>query len=150
MPRHNTIDDFHKKYIKQSNGCWEYIGAKHTGYGMFSFRGKTILAHRFSAQYIKGLNIDNLFVCHACDNPACVNPDHLFAGTHKENMQDRQQKNRNRSAKGINNKHAKLTDKDVLEIRAINNMSNKDIANQYNISAQSIYKIRTRKSWKHI
>lgn len=94
------IQTFHTKYTIMPNGCWEWIKSKDGyGYGLIRINKKTILAHRFSAKYLANQNIDNLHVCHHCDNPSCVNPNHLFVGTHKDNMDDMNRKGRNPSLK---------------------------------------------------
>lgn len=76
---------------KSSNtrGCWEWTGYCHSwGYGQISIKHKTYAMHRLMYEQFKGPIPDGLFICHACDNPKCCNPDHLWAGTQKENIQD--------------------------------------------------------------
>lgn len=92
MPR------FWEKVRRSKNGCWNWVGAvmrSRGGYGAFN-RGnrKVISAHRFSWEVHNGSIPKGMFVCHHCDNPKCVRPNHLFLGTHKDNMSDATEKGR--------------------------------------------------------
>ncbi len=90
------IDRFWTK-VNKTQTCWEWTGATTKfGHGMFSYSGKTLGAHRFSA-LISGMAIDGKLVCHHCDNPRCVRPDHLFIGDHITNMRDMVNKKRHMS-----------------------------------------------------
>lgn len=110
-------------------------------------------AHRFAYSVLVGPIPEGLFVCHSCDNPACVNPEHLFLGTSKDNNQDCARKGRNKASKGrgIANIRAKLTESDVLAIRAIpKEIKNTHIAKQYGVSDVAVSYIRLRRTWRHI
>jgi len=90
----NTIEDFFDK-INKTDTCWlwnSYVDKD--GYGKFRFNKKDHRAHRFSYILYKGIIPKDLCICHFCDQPACVNPNHLWVGTKKENNQDRALKNR--------------------------------------------------------
>ncbi len=89
-------------------------------------------------------------VCHSCDNPACINPDHLFKGTRLENNRDSKAKGRNNI--GVRNRAAKLTESDVRSIRTAHASGEmqKDLAARYGIHKNMIHYICARKNWKHI
>lgn len=81
--------------VHQTDYCWEWQGyTNNQGYGVFRMPGRTVTASRMAYQIINGDIPDNMQICHKCDNPKCVNPTHLFLGTHKENMDDMTQKGR--------------------------------------------------------
>lgn len=85
-----------KIIIDADTRCWEFQGYLDTiGYGRFSYQGSSQYAHRAMYELANQQEVPkDLCVCHTCDNPRCVNPDHLWVGTHKENMQDRDKKGR--------------------------------------------------------
>ena len=117
---------------------------------MFNKDGKSaFLAHRMS--YMLAHNMEPLprgsVVMHTCDNPACVNHEHLVLGTHRTNHDDK--KNKGRSNTGTKHGMHKLTDEQVLEIRALH-MLQGDIASVYGITQSVVSEIRARKAWRHL
>ncbi len=132
--------------------CWEWQSCLVCkGYGGFKYKGKQVRAHRFSYELNKGPIENGLFVCHKCDNPKCVNPSHLFLGTNLENMKDKT--NKGRAAKGEKQHLAKLTEKQVVEIRqkyATKNYTQSQLGREYNVDYKSICYIINRITWKHI
>ena len=82
--------------IKKSPGCWKWVGPIKidSGYGRFYIDGRYYPAHRVSYEHFKGPIRSGMHVMHLCDNPICVNPDHLKQGTHQDNMKDRDLKGR--------------------------------------------------------
>lgn len=119
------------------------------GYGSF-FHPDTKCAHRVAWILMFGPLFDGAVVCHKCDNPACVRPDHLFVGTHADNMADKVAKGR--QTKGEANYNAKLTEGDVREIRALadSGVPNKHIAQQFKLDRSTVSHIRSRKRWAHV
>lgn len=92
--------------VDESSGCWIWQGGRrgNMGYGAITDRGKPMSAHRAAWIMYNGQIPDGLLVCHKCDNPRCVNPAHLFLGTHQDNMDDRTAKNR--QSQGIKHSEA--------------------------------------------
>ena len=83
------------KYVEKTPSCWIWKGSRRKpGYGQKQFRGKLWQAHRLIYTILKEEIPENKIACHVCDNPPCVNPDHIFIGTHKDNMQDASRKGR--------------------------------------------------------
>jgi hypothetical protein len=83
------------KVEENERGCWIFTGSRNSeGYGRVNFLGKCQLAHRVSFKIVNGFLPDSLLVCHKCDTPSCINPQHLFLGTNKENTMDAVRKGR--------------------------------------------------------
>jgi len=132
--------------------CWEWTGYKdELGRGQFHvWKEKTYRVHRFMYELVNGKIPDGMCVCHECDNPSCVNPDHLFLGTHQDNMMDMNSKGRH--AKGEQVKSSKLTDDDVIEIRKLYSLGYLQgyIAGRFGISAGNVSEIVNNILWRHI
>jgi hypothetical protein len=88
------IQRFFDKVDKSEGGCWVWKGSIRAGYGVFWDGKKNVSAHRWSYEYHKRKISNGKVICHRCDNPLCVNPEHLFQGTHKRNMEDASSKGR--------------------------------------------------------
>lgn len=138
--------------VDKSNECWEWTGAKtKEGYGRFWLNDNTVMAHRFSWIEKNGPIPNGLFVCHKCDNPRCVRPDHLFLGTSSENSLDAVRKLR--KSVGTLNGRAKLTDMQVIEVRtlyAIGNTSCARLGVKFGVSHSMIYDIVSHHNWQHL
>lgn len=133
--------------------CWEWLGyCDPDGYGKWSWLHKGYRAHRIMWELKNGCLAGSRKVCHTCDNPPCVNPKHLFCGTHKENMEDMVRKGR--QAAGVRNGSCKLVPEQVLEIRTRLNANSKlhrgRLAKEYGVDRRQIYKIDKRHHWKGI
>ena len=128
--------------------CWQWLGCVVGKYGQFQVsRGDKRTAHRLMYEITFGTIPSGLMVCHRCDNKLCVNPDHLFLGTHSENMTDRN--NKNRQNKGTTVNTCKLTEESIPSIRNDSRIL-KEIANEYGVTIQCIWAIKKNLSWKQI
>jgi hypothetical protein len=98
MAKHMTYLERFNQKVEKTDTCWLWTGAKNSkGYGAMSYNGKGTSDHRLSYILHKGEIPDGLIICHTCDNPQCVNPDHLWAGTSSDNMKDMFKKDRHGS-----------------------------------------------------
>lgn len=131
------------------NGCWSWArGRDKDGYGVVRLKGRRrVKAHRLSYEMHKG-SAAGLMVCHSCDNPSCVNPDHLFVGSAQDNKDDSVRKDRHIKGERLHWK-AKLTEGDVRAILKDDRPS-PAVARDYNVSAVLIQMIRRREIWKHV
>ncbi|MDO8703389.1 MAG: HNH endonuclease [Sulfuricaulis sp.] len=141
------------RFTVNEKGCWNFDGPlDKAGYGKVSLKEKSFRAHRLIAHVcIKPLMSDTEFVAHKCDNPRCINPDHLFITSPLGNMQDRDAKGR--GARGSKSPLAKLSEKDIHVIRGLyaGGKSYSKIAAGYpQISVGCIQAIVTRRTWKHV
>lgn len=137
------------------NGCVEWTGVRLTfGYGMFRVRGKAskMLAHRWAWEHANGSIPHGLSVLHKCDNPACVNTDHLFLGTYRDNAKDRESKGRGRQPKGSAHSMAKLTEEKVAEIRRrlACGETGRSLAREYGVGESRISAVKLGRRWRHV
>lgn len=150
MKTQKTLEQrFLEKVIINQSDCWLWKGAHGGQNRPRMWDGKrSEYAARVSYRLYKG-DIGNFYVCHTCDNGLCVNPDHLFLGTAKQNSIDMACKNR--STKGSKNKHAKLKESDIQEIknlRLILKYKVNDIARMYNVKRRTISRIIHNQTWR--
>lgn len=133
--------------------CWLWTGCKNkAGYGSIGLGGKGAgnrNVNRVSWELHFGSIPKGFFVCHKCDNPSCVNPEHLFLGTPKDNMVDMITKGRKRSALGSDASRSKLNEDQVLQIFS-DERTYKEIAKEFNITHEQVSNIKHKKDWKHL
>jgi hypothetical protein len=144
----DTKEFIKKRVFCNENGCWEWQGAKHKqGYGNVRYSGKTWLAHRLSWKIFNGEIPVNAKVCHKCDVMSCCNPNHLFLGTQKDNVDDAIKKQRFKPGKLP--RQLKLTWDQVQEIKKLNSegITRKKLQEKFEVSRTCIAKILTAKSW---
>lgn len=146
------LQKFEKYTEDQPNGCKDWTAGKTSdGYGTINFNNKSLLAHRVAVELFLGLSPAGMMVCHKCDNPACVNPQHLFLGSQKDNMKDMRMKGRR---KGINcremNGRAKLTMSAAQEIRhkREGGYTLKQLATEYGVAFSTISRVSRQENWK--
>lgn len=150
--------------ISLVSGCWNWKGLKSRfGYGVigkspYIRTGKKTYTHQLSWMIYNGEIPDGMFVCHHCDNPACVNPDHLFLGTPQDNVDDKMRKGRHKTRvhygkshpqHGTNSKFHKLSDLDVQEIRKLKKDGStlRFIANKFGVAHGTINSIIQGRKW---
>ena len=151
ITENDIITRFMEKVLKTDH-CWEWTATKnHDGYGQFKLDRRMVKAHRASYLIFNSDIPNNLCVLHVCDNPGCVNPGHLTLGTQQDNADDREVKGRGHDKAGEANGRAKLTLREVWQIR---DLCKHKIATQiqigiwYGISNVVISKISMFQLWK--
>lgn len=134
------------------SGCWEWKGARTSGgYGQISSDSKNspLMAYRVSFEISNGQIPAGASICHKCDNPPCVNPEHLFAGTHTENVRDMINKKRGKRpwTTGESSPASRIT-WDVVEYIRSSSKTTRELERELKMSYSNIWSIRTFKSWK--
>ena len=139
-----------------NTGCWLWTASLYSnGYGQSSLVQYERKAHRLSYEVFVGPLTPGMSVCHKCDTPSCVNPDHLFLGTHQENMQDRSRKGRTWNKPrwvGTKNPRTLLTEEQVTAIRRLHSegLAYTTLAGMYGMQPSGIRKIVKRLNWAHV
>lgn len=145
----NTVFKFLKNVtINNATGCHQWNGSVCRRYGRFNISGKSYRAHRLAYKLFLNEDPGDKFVCHKCDNPLCVNPDHLFLGTPADNTKDRDEKGR--TARGESRSKIKI--KDVIRIRELSNsgLTRVEVAKIIGISKSQVHNIVAGLNWKHV
>lgn len=132
--------------------CWIWTGAKKGGYGYIKYKGKTLAMHRYMFEKYNHEIPKNMNICHKCDNPACVNPKHLWLGTQKDNIRDMFSKKRNNNKNGVNHERTKITEEEAIQIKKHYKKGIKPttICRLMNLPYSTVYKICINENWKHI
>jgi HNH endonuclease len=158
MKSQNPLDKYEDKIVRiTESGCWIWMGATKTHkhpYGWLSYKRKNYNAHRLFYMLHHGIELTNpkIVVCHTCDVPQCVNPEHLFAGTQKQNINDMWKKDRQARRLLKPPSRAKLTPQQVFEIRdkCAFGASDDDLAKEYGMNRATIRDIRIFRRWKNL
>lgn len=146
------ITRFWSKVAKSDDpdACWEWTATKSKrGYGRIRINGKLIATHRIAYELANDCISSDLYVCHHCDNPSCCNPNHLFLGTHTDNMHDMYSKQR-RTQRGESNGNSKLNWNEVRYIRkkyAEGGTIYRTLAEQFKVSISAIKDIISHRNW---
>lgn len=147
MSEMNKTDRFMRRVIKLDSGCWDWDSTYRGtgGYPMFYWgivngKEKNMKASRASYTLFKGNITNGMHVCHSCDNRSCVNPEHLWLGTHQDNMDDRQEKNR--TNKWSERYNFRRSDNLILQINCLSKTGEKieDICKKLNIGKSTYYR----------
>lgn len=146
-----NIRSFWRKTVKSPGGCWVWIGCTdRDGYGQIGVNRHQLKAHRFSWELHYSAIPEGLCVCHRCDNPSCVNPEHLFLGTNQDNTRDKVSKGR--QPVGSQMPLAKLTEEEVAAIRQLiaDGRPQAQIAREHGVTPAVVCHINKGRTWRHV
>ena len=154
---HASVEERFWRFVdkKANNECWNWTGNICAGYGRISLGAKkdgAIGSHRFSWELHNKQSIsDGMVVMHSCDNPKCVNPNHLSIGSHKDNTQDMIAKGRKVVVAPLGNENGKaIINAEIVKAIRESNLSNAALGRQFNVSPNCIRGVRTGRTWSHI
>lgn len=145
------LDRFESKFIPEPmSGCWLWDASQNRdGYGNFRFRDKILNAHRVAWYIYRGAIPRGVQVLHKCDIRSCVNPQHLYLGSQRDNVLDCENRKRARHPKGDQHKNAKISEKQAIYI-FWDSRPQHEIARDYKISQPLVSSIKNQKAWTHI
>jgi hypothetical protein len=153
---HDSLEGRFWRKVAIADGCWEWLGSKiPSGYGHIQEGGqgsKKLSAHRLSYRIHHGDIPPGMVVMHSCDNPSCVNPDHLRVGTYKENTRDMMRKKRHRYVAPLGSQNGKsiLTEAEVRYIRERPKMTHAALARELGVSPNCVRGVRIGRTWSHV
>jgi hypothetical protein len=140
------------QYVITEKGCFDCISHHKEKFGYFSIirNGKREKLHRYIYRMTKGEIPKDLVIRHKCDNPSCINPEHLELGTILDNVRDRVERNRTAKQKGTTNPMSRIDEETVIKILFDNNGTQYDIAERYGVSQIHVSQIKRGKRWRHL
>ena len=141
----SILKNKYDKFVVKRDGCWDWNGSTQKGYGAFLFMRRGIRAHRVSWVLFNGVIPEGMHVLHSCDNKICSNPEHLFLGSHADNMKDMR-------SKGLHKQYSKLTRDQAKEIKMLLSQGEKieNISQKYKISVPTVYDIKDGRTWRSL
>lgn len=146
-PMSEIMEKHQKRFLEKIDrgpGCWAWRAGKTSlGYGQFRVDGRNLYAHRVAWAHFRGELPEEAVVCHSCDNPACVNPDHLFLGTQADNLADMARKGRQGGAR-LDQEKA-----DEIRRRHARGETQTALAAEFGVSQATVWRVVEGRSWRH-